>query len=309
MTRSVVLLGPQRFGGGLADEVASLDAAGPIATVTAGWQEREGDDDDLQEVLDGAGRNLALHARWLDIVERDPEFADADQQRRDLLDELQEIYLLRLHHAIAAVAELDWRVGDPDLLSIARGDAVDAIRDLDERHLARVAEVHAEFHDRWPPHERDVIAAHRDEIAGVVAETGALAIAGGHVGELVRLLHLFNVAAAAGDRPVIAWSAGAMAIAERVVLFHDLTPHGPGHAEVLEHGLGIARGIVPLPHASSRLRLDDHDRMALMAARFAPRRCVLLDAGARVACPDGECGDGAPAVAADGTLTDAAVAA
>jgi hypothetical protein len=126
-----------------------------------------------------------------------------------------------------------------------------------------------------------VISGHRAAVAGLLADAAALVLAGGHVGVLTDALHLFNVAAALNARrpPVIAWSAGAMALAERIVLFHDRSPHGPGHPEVYGSGLSVIRGVVPLPHARTRLLLEDTPRMAAFARRFAPARCILLDAG------------------------------
>jgi hypothetical protein len=81
---------------------------------------------------------------------------------------------------------------------------------------------------------------------------------------------------------VIAWSAGAMALTERVLLFHDRAPHGPAHAEFLDAGLGWIPGCVLLPHARRRLRTGDAERMAELARRAAPARCVVLDDGARL---------------------------
>jgi hypothetical protein len=51
---------------------------------------------------------------------------------------------------------------------------------------------------------------------------------------------------------------------------------------VLEGGLGLCRGVVPLPHASRRLRLDDPLRVSLLSRRFSPAICVPLDAGSRI---------------------------
>jgi cyanophycinase-like exopeptidase len=110
---------------------------------------------------------------------------------------------------------------------------------------------------------------------------------------LTEVLHLFNVAAAlqAGS-PVIAWSAGAMALADRIVLFGDRSPRGPGHAEVYGSGLSLLRDVVLLPHARARLLLDDTPRMAVLVRRFAPARCVPLEAGTRIDVEDGRWPDG-----------------
>lgn len=307
MTR-VLLLGPQRFRPAVGEAVRDLGGDGPVAFVTAGWQEREPDDAELQGLLGGRGVNLGLYARWTDVHDRDPDFAAADRRRRELLDELQAAYLLQLRHAMAAVAELRRQVGDPVVAAAAQEDALAAVRALDARHLERVGAVHAEFHADWPPHERPAVAAHRAEIARLLDGAAALAISGGHVGDLLACLHLFNVGAALRDQPVVAWSAGAMAVTETVVLFHDFVAHEPGgYAEVFDRGLGLARGVVALPHARRRLRLGDLGRMALLARRFDPARCLVLEDGASVDLADGACcPPGSTVLGSDGAVTRAA---
>lgn len=304
---SVVLLGPQRQPT-LDEVVQSLDLEGPYAIITAGWQEREPDDEEFDALLDGQSGNLGLFARWLDVLDRDPEYAAADVRLREVLDELQELYLLRLDHALDAVAALQLRPGSAVLRAAAVAEAVEAVRALDVAHLARIGEINADFYDRWPPHEREVIAHHRAAVGRQLSEASALVVAGGHVGVLVASMHLFNVAAGL-DIPVIAWSAGAMAMAEQIVLFHDRAVQGPGNPEVYGPGLSLLRGVVPLPHATVRLLLDDGDRMSAFARRFAPARCVLLDAGSRVRIDaDGLLPVGTRVLDPDGAVSVVAVA-
>jgi hypothetical protein len=235
----VVLLGPQRFSRRVADVLTDLGRDGRVAVVTAGWGEREEEDDELRELVGGRTVNLGLYGRWRDVVERDREFALADRRRRDRLEELQSLYLARLDHAIGAVRELWAYSGDEALRADAVEDAIETVRQLDDRHLERIAEIDRSFHDRWPPHDRPVVAEHRRAIRRVLASSAALAVSGGHVGVLSRCLHLFNIAPALAGQPVVAWSAGAMALTDRIVLFHDHTPHGPGHAELHGRGGGV----------------------------------------------------------------------
>lgn len=303
MTRSVVLLGPQRYDPIVGRVVDDLGVEGPIATVNAGWQEREPDDEELDGLLGGRSVNLHLYGRWLDVAEREPDFAAADAERRATVDEVQAVYLLRLHHEMQALLELRVRVGDRAVLDAAMDDAVRAVAALDAWHLDRVAEIHATFHERWPPHERPAVAEHREAVAEVLRSAGALAVAGGHVGVLLTALHLFNVGALVGDLPVVAWSAGAMAVTETVVLFHDHAVQASRNAEVFDRGLGIAREVVALPHARRRLAMDDRARMGLLAQRFAPARCVVLDDGAEVHLGSGDAlPAGTPVVDADGEV-------
>jgi hypothetical protein len=271
-----------------------------VATVTAGWQEREADDAELAKLLGGRDVNLRLYQRWLDVEERDPAFAAGERRLAEVLDEVQEIYLLRLDHALSAVYTIGRRGGSKALRASVLAEAVEAVRDLDAAHLRRVTEVRGEFYQTLRPHDRPVIAGHRAEVAAQLGDAAALVVAGGHVGVLANVLHLFNVAAALRS-PVIAWSAGAMALAERIVLFGDRSPLGPGHAEIYGSGLSVLRNVVPLPHARARLLLDDAPRMAVFAWRFAPARCVLLEHGTRMDTDgDGSCPPGTRVLGPDG---------
>ena len=298
----VILLGPQRRPT-VDFAVRSLGLAGPFATVTAGWQEREPDDGELRQLLGGQAVNVELYRRWLDVQERDPEYAAAERALQGVLAELADLYLLRLDYALQAVYALQHRADSDQLggtfterVATPVAEAVAAVRSLDEAHLMHVNEVRGEFFDRLRPHDRPVIAEHRAAVAELLGSAAALVLAGGHVGVLAEVLHLFNVAAAVqaqlvtGRLAVIAWSAGAMALTDRIVLFHDRSPHGPGHPEVYGSGLGITRDVVLLPHARARLLLDDTARMAVFARRFGPARCVLLEAGTRLELSDAGAG-------------------
>ena len=312
----VILLGPQRRP--TVDAVIrslGLAGAGPgglpgsVATITAGWQEREADDGELSGLLGGRDTNLGLYRRWLDTQDRDPGYAAAERRMQGEFAELQDIYLLRLDHALRAVYALQRRSGD-QLRTEAIAAAVAAVRELDTAHLRRVNDVRGEFFAELRPHDRPVIAGHRAAVAGILGEAAALVIAGGHVGVLADVLHLFNVAAAlsrpapGAEAPVVAWSAGAMALTDRIVLFGDLSPQGPGHAEVYGSGLSVLRGLVLLPHARARMLLDDTPRMAVFAQRFGPGRCVLLEGGTRIELDrDSRCPPGTRVLTGDGRVT------
>ena len=303
----ITLLGPQRRPR-VDAVVRALGLAGPFATVTAGWQEREGDDDELDALLSGRSVNLALYRRFGEVMDADADYAAAVLRRREVLAELAALYLLRLDLAVQAVHEVrrrDTAAGLLDAQRAAADQAEQAIRDLDAAHLAAVDEVDAEFYGAYPPHEREPVAAQRAEISALLADCGAFAMAGGHVGVLAEVLHLFNLAALlqSAGIPVLAWSAGAMALTERIVLFHERSEHGPASAEVHGRGLGLASGVVALPAAHRRLRTDDRAAMGLLARRFAPDRCLVLEAGDRVDLPPGGgLPEGAAVIAPDGSI-------
>jgi len=224
--------------------------------------------------------NLELHARADRAFAADPELATAHHSRQALFREMQAVYALRLDKAIEALAALETRAGHPRLLAEERASALEAVRTLDRAHAARVGEIHAEFAARWQPAERTAVAEERVQIARLVDHCEALAIAGGHVLVLANRLRLFDVLALSGTRPVLAWSGGAMACAEEVVSFADHPPHGSGHPQWLDQGLGLIEDMTFFPHARRRLDLADTVRQSRLARRLRPARAVVLDDGA-----------------------------
>jgi len=340
----VILLGPQRRP--TVDAVAryhALGVSGPVAVVTAGWQEREPDDAELRRLVGGRAVNLGLYRRWLDVQGRDPGYFAAERRLAETLAELQDLYLLRLDYALRAVYALQRRAagvagaGEAGAGEAGAGEAgagvagagvagageagagvagagadafaaaMAAVRELDTAHLRRVNGAWLEFIQQWPPHDRPVIAEHRAEVSALLAGASAVVIAGGHVGVLAGVLHLFNVGAAlesAAGRPlVVAWSAGAMALTDRIVLFHDRAPQGPGHPEMYASGLSVVRDAVLLPHARARLLLDDTARMAVFARRFGPARCILLENGTRIEIDGAGWPPGVRVIGEDGRVT------
>lgn len=280
--RAAVLLGAQRFDPTLGEAVAELGIEGRIATITAGWQEREDEDDDLKDHLDGRALNLRLHARAEEIFRLDRELHDAHRERQALLRHRQDFYRIRLEHALDAQHVIANRKAPKDILDDEARMSIQAIRDIDRMHLERCARDREAFEERYRPRERTAVAEQIAEISEIVRGCEAIAIAGGHVASLLNRLRLFDIATFARDKTLFAWCAGAMAISERVVIFHHSPPQGPGVAEVLDEGLGLVGNVVCLPQPEFRLRLDDRERIRVMARRFAPAICLAFPARSRV---------------------------
>ena len=278
----VVLLGPQRHDPIVRTALQELGVSGPVSVITAGWQEREPEEDELHEHLSRPLLNLALYLRAEQVFAKDPELFDALRERQQKLQKIQALYRIRLEYQLEAARALLGRVDEDDLLAPEQLSAIDAVRALDAHHGKRVREIHEAFDETWSPSERPEVKTHRQAIGEILERSSALLIAGGHVAILLNRLRLFGVLELAEGKPVVAWSAGAMALSERVVLFHDSPPQGAGDAEVFEVGEGRAPGVVPLPHASARLRLGDPIRVGLFARRFAPSRSVPLEPGTHI---------------------------
>ncbi len=283
----IFVLGPQRERPNLTDAMRQIDTQGAICTITAGWQQREGEVDDLQEHLECEVEDLQLYRRMDHALALDQELAGAHRERQARLRQRQRWYRRRLHHSMEAYLELAAETGASAALLAEQRAALNAIRALDRHHLRQIGAIHAAFTARWRPAMRPAMAEQRDAVVRRLGTAAAVLVAGGHVAVLLSRLRLFGLVAELRSKPLIAWSAGAMALAERVVLFHDSPPQGAGHAEVLDLGLALLSRLLPLPHARERLRLHDPRRVALMARRFHPLQPVTLDAGSLIRLSEG----------------------
>ena len=280
---------PGEAGGGEMDArraLAELGIAGPVALITAGWQERESEDAQLVARLGVSAVNLRLHARSEEVFADDAELREAYKTRQTLLRHLQDFYRLRLDYADDAARAIAVRHVEEELLAEEWTVSVEELRQLDRDHEERCRAIHAAFEARWNPLGRPAIARHRRELAALLAGTEAVVIAGGHVASLLNRMRMFQVlgrdSGLAAGKHVIAWSAGAMLLGERVVLFHDFPPYGKDIAQVLETGFGLAPGLVVLPDPRRRIRTDDGPGIARYAQRMAPSDCVAMDRGAYV---------------------------
>ena len=128
----------------------ALAVDGPVATITAGWEEREDQDAELNSVLDGRGRNLRLHHRMFDVLDKDATFAAA-LAFRDRHDELLGFYRLRLQGAMEGVYAVQRRSSAHRTGEAALADAVETVRRLDEWYSAQLKVSTATSMRRPPP--------------------------------------------------------------------------------------------------------------------------------------------------------------
>jgi hypothetical protein len=251
-----------------------------VATVTAGWQDRETADEELHEVMGGRSRNLQLYRRLTEVIETDDHFAREALAHRDAMDELAGIYSVRLQRALESAYVVARRPTREDIAESAFADAIRGVRDIDAWYLRSVDQLYGELQAAAPPEASEPIARNRAEVAELLRDATVLAIAGGHVGILLRCLRLFE--AVPREVPVVAWSAGAMAMTDRVVLYNDNGPQGVRGAEVWDRGAARVHDVVAMPHARRRLKLDDPVHAKAFVRRFAPAACLLLDDGTQV---------------------------
>lgn len=275
-----VLLGPQRPVVNLGDAVRAAGVnEGPVAVISAGWQEAEGDIADVHEAAALPLEDLGLYRRAESLFAEEPSVAEAYRQRQDRLIEQQRLYRLRLK-PLAQAARTVWRCeGDPDMIAAERRHAIAQLRALDRHHLHRTESIQREFDIRHSGDTNRRLAQHIDEIRDILTRCRAVIVTGGNVTVLLNRVRLFDIARLIEPLPVIGWSAGAMILAGRIVLFHDRTPQGRREPELLGAGLDLVGGSIVLPDAERRLRRGDRSRMATFSRRFAPDTCYALDSG------------------------------
>lgn len=274
-----LLLGPQRPHLNLGKELASLSLPeGPLAVVSAGWQEAEGDIDDLREEVKRPLLDLQLYQRAEQVFAADSVLRLALRERQDRLQELQRLYRLRLRQAMLAARQIRRAAASPDLLAGEERHAIAQLRALDRHHFRRTVAVHDEFASQI--FESAALAEQQALVEEQLEACETVLITGGHVLVLLNRLQLFGMRKLLARRHLVAWSAGAMVLSDQVVLFHDQTPLGRRDPELLGAGMALLPGCVFLPDARKRLRQKDTVRMGLFKERFSPARCITLNSGA-----------------------------
>jgi hypothetical protein len=281
-----ILLGPQSPTSNLRQAADAIGAEGPAIVITAGWRDSEGEIEDLRERLGRPLEDLKIYQRAEAVFAAEPTLRELKRERQDKLRKLQELYRLRLRPTLQAAHKLMRTEADPDLLQVEQRAAIAQVRALDRHHLRRIQSIHKEFNQRRSRLDLPRATAERDDIQAQIAGAALVLIAGGHVAVLLNRMRLFQLTEVLARKPLIAWSAGAMALSERVVLFHDHAPQGRRDAELLDTGLGIVRQRIFLPHARTRLDWKNTRRMALLSRRFAPAACCTLDSGSMLRFED-----------------------
>ena len=280
--RAAVLLGSQRFEASLDNLVKSVHDGGPMAAITCGWREREAEDEALRSHVGVELVNLELRRRLDEILQVDKELAEAHRHRQQVMRHKQDFYRIRLQFALEAHRVIRARSAPEEVHREEEDLALAALKALDSYHLGNCVEILERFDDEMDVYNRPEVARHRQEIAEIMSKCSALAISGGHVATIINRLRLFGVSDFIDGHVVYAWSAGAMAISDRIVLYHDSPPQGPGASEILTPGLGWVPDVVVLPEPEKRLRVADVGRVSTLARRFRPARSLAFPSGTYV---------------------------
>jgi hypothetical protein len=282
-----ILLGPQRPTINLGGAFDLLDGDRPVAVVSAGWQEVEEDIEHVRKVVPRSLVNLRLYGRAEEVFGRETRLQEIYRERQDRLMELQRLHRYRLNSSMLATRRLLLEDNDTLMLRHEQRHAFSQQRALDKHHLQRIGALHEDYEARIAEQVSPLLSEHIQEVAETIAGCDTVLITGGNVAILRNRLRLFRLDSLLASRNIVAWSAGAMVLADKVVLYHDNTPEGRRNAEVFDQGLGILGNVVLLPDAKHRLNAADRTRVALFCRRFAPAACLTLDSGSMLRFDDG----------------------
>ncbi|MCB9779890.1 MAG: Type 1 glutamine amidotransferase-like domain-containing protein [Alphaproteobacteria bacterium] len=294
MPGSLHILGAQHPHATAAAALDALGIDGPVAVVSAGWRHDEGELGALARALGRDLVGLPVY-RWFDELEATaPELIEAWHGRQARIRAYKQAYAIELRAAMEVQERLEQRAGrDADILREEIAFAREAVRTLDARCIARLDQIRAGFPDTLAPWEHPAVAPRHARLATLLDGVQAVVMVGGHVAVLLNRMGFFGLdrlltARHADGLPIVAWSAGAMVLTERILLFYDDPPDGAGDPHVLDRGLGLLPDLTLLPHGRQRLRTEDLDRMHRLCTRLGRRRGLLLDSGAWIERrPDG----------------------
>lgn len=276
-SRHLVLLGPQPDYATLRRTLNRLELHGRLGLITAGWEESEGEDEALRQALPNEVHNLRLFRRTEFLFADDPPVIQMLQRRQDELRHLRDVYRMRVAGLLDSIEQIGNAPTDLIDFTPETESAMQMLRQLDREYFLRTCQVCDQYDVEIGFDERPSVLAHRHELKEELNTIDALLIAGGHSAVILNRLKIFSILEFRPELPLIAWSGGAMALAGQIVFFHDRLPEGDTNPEVLRAGAGMAGDVLPFPDAANRLRLDDRERMKVLARRFDGWRCVLLD--------------------------------
>jgi hypothetical protein len=274
-----MLLGPQRPKSNVSEAVAGLPA-GPLAVISAGWQEAEGDLDELQAAVGRPVEDLRLYFRAEEVFQQNEQLVEAYRSRQDQLKEQQRLYRRRLKQLSIAARQTFRAEGDQEMIAAEQRHAIAQLRALDRHHVRRTEAIHKRFAADFSIETHAALAAHQEEIRAQLDRSAGVLVTGGNIVVLLNRMRLFDVGALLAGKNIVAWSAGAMVLTDRIVLFHERMPLERRDPEILGAGFGIVPRFVLFPNGADRLREKDRLRIGLTSRRFSPAVCAVLDSGA-----------------------------
>ena len=114
-----------------------------------------------------------------------------------------------------------------------------------------------------------------------ILSANSIVLFGGQLDLLLDALRFFRLRDALAEAlrrgtQLVAMSAGAMVLCERVIVYDDMAATRRDF-QLYDRGLALVRDIQLFPHCTERIQTDDPDNLAYLARRFRHHACVGLN--------------------------------
>ena len=288
MLGQIHILGPQRPKPNISDAINAHCRRGPIAIISAGWRYDEREIQDLTRDLKREVYHLPLYEWFDEMGIHEPELAGLHRMRQRQIKAYKKVYQLHLRSALNVWGQVrDLWKSHRDIYDQDEIEACQHVQEIDNRCVTRLEEIRDDFSALQQPWLHETAIPLFENIAYTFSQCAAIVITGGNVAVLRNRMYFFGLEhllreALDEGRHIFAWSAGAMALTDRIVLYYDDPPLGVRYPEILDTGLGLLNDTILLPHASTRLKLSDPERIEKFARRFEPATCICLENGAHI---------------------------
>ena len=288
MYGQIHVLGPQDPIPNIADALKIHCPPGPVALISAGWRHDEDDIASLTRDIDREIYHLPLYEWFDELGGAEPELSGLHRMRRKQILAFKKVYHIQLQAALETWDNIRrLHRSKPSLYEEDEQLACQYLQEVDRNCLHRLEQIRADFTAIQQPWLHESVLPIFEEIAFTLSRCKSVIITGGHAAILRNRLMFFGLQNLLHEfvddgNHIYAWSAGAMALSNRMVLYHDDPPWGNGYPEVMDYGLGLLDQVIFFPHAKARLDLSDPSRIERLARRFSPDSCICIENGAHL---------------------------
>lgn len=288
MAGSIHIMGPQEPHNNLPQALELFCPKGDVAVISAGWRYDECELQNLQRDLGRKIRHLPLYDWFDNLGSVEPELSGLHRIRQRQILAYKKVYQINLDAAVDSWNKIQTLYRkNPSAYAEDEAAACRNVQAVDQECVDRLLRIRDDFSAISQPWQHESALPLHEQIANTLNRCSALIITGGHVAILRNRLAFFGLEELLSEfllegKQIFTWSAGAMCLTDRIVLFHDSPPWGAGRTEILDTGIGLLPRTVFIPDASNRLDLSDPQRIERFARRFAPSICVCLESGSHL---------------------------
>lgn len=159
--------------------------------------------------------------------------------------------------------------------------ALDTLEANDDHLVDLLTEIEGRAFDAAGLAYDDAWRAGQARLEQRILSANTIVLFGGQLDLLLDALRLFRLRDALAEAlrrgaQIVAMSAGAMVLCERVIIYDDMATTRRDF-QLYDRGLSLVRDIQLFPHCTERIQTEDPDNLAYLARRFRHHACVGLN--------------------------------